>query len=55
MAISDAGKDRLSITLAVLGMYLFVVHPNAKAPNKPAASVITILQNGIENSVFKKK
>jgi hypothetical protein len=55
VAISDAGKNRLSITLAVLGMYLFVVHPNAKGTNKPAASVITILRNGIENSVLKKE
>jgi hypothetical protein len=54
VAINDAGKDRLSITLAVLGMYLFVVHPNAKGINKPAANVITILRNGVENSVLKK-
>ena len=40
MAISDTGKDRLSITLAVLGVYLFVVHPNAKGTNKPAEMLL---------------
>ena len=52
MATSDAGRDRLSITLAIFGMYVFVAQPNANGTNKPAERTITILGNGIENSLL---
>jgi hypothetical protein len=55
MTISEAGKDLSSMTLAILGAYLFVAQPDASGINNAVESNTTMFRNGIENCVLNSE